>query len=205
MKEATHIKSKSRRSHSRLQAVLDAAAQRFATKGYKATTMRDIATEAGMLPGSLYHYFKSKQDMLLEIYQRAVNGIQTDVDEAVSAKSLPWDRFEAGVIRHIETVLDQTNYAKVMISVLPTDAPEIEKELAALRDRYEKSFAGLIEALPLAADIDRKKLRLIVLGAMNSTQHWYRPGTYSPGEVAQALLTVLKEPLASDLTRPKDS
>ena len=67
-KKETPRSGKAGRSHNRLQAVLDAGAKLFATKGYKATTMRDIASEAGMLPGSLYYHFESKQDLLLEIY-----------------------------------------------------------------------------------------------------------------------------------------
>ena len=62
-KKETPRSGKAGRSHNRLQAVLDAGAKLFATKGYKATTMRDIASEAGMLPGSLYYHFESKQDL----------------------------------------------------------------------------------------------------------------------------------------------
>ena len=131
-KQGAQRGSKSVRSHNRLQAVLDAGAKLFATKGYKATTKRDIAAEAGMLPGSLYYHFASKQDLLLEIYRRAVSDIQARVDTAVEAESTPWDRLEAGVTSHIETILDKSNYAKVMIGVVPDDASGIEAELTVM-------------------------------------------------------------------------
>lgn len=186
---------KSARSHNRLQAVLDAGAKLFATKGYKATTMRDIASEAGMLPGSLYYHFESKQDLLLEIYRQAVSDIQQRLDSAIQAQSDPWDRFETAVTRHIETILDKNHYAKVMIGVVPDDAPGIHKELTALRDDYERTFIDLIDQLPLDKKTDRKMLRLMLIGAINSTQLWYRPGSYSPTDIGRQFVKFLRQPL----------
>ncbi len=183
---------KKTRSNNRLQAVLAAAAELFATRGYKATTMRDIAATTGMRPGSLYYHFESKQDLLLEIYRQAVGGIQRQIDEATHTVSDPWERFEVAVVRHIETILDQSHYAKVMVNVVPEDAPDIRDELAALRDGYEESFFELIEALPLARGVDRKIFRLLVLGALNSTQRWYRTGGSTPTQIGRDFATLLR-------------
>lgn len=194
-KQAAKAATRSKRSHNRLQAVLDAGARLFATRGYKATTMRDIASETGMLPGSLYYHFASKQDLLLEIYKQAVSDIQQRLDAARENHTDPWERFEAGVIAHVDAILGENNYAKVMVGVVPEDAPDISKELTALRDDYEKSFVELIDALPLDRKIDRKMLRLLVLGASNATQLWYRPGGASPTEIGREFVRLLREPL----------
>lgn len=194
-KEATQSDGKQRRSHNRLPAVLDAGAGLFANKGYKATTMRDIASETGMLPGSLYYHFASKQDLLLEIYKQAVSDIQQRLDIARDAHSDPWDRFEAAVIAHIEAILDENNYAKVMVGVLPEDAPDISAELTALRDAYEQSFIELIDELPLDKSVDRKMLRLMVLGASNATQLWYSKGDHSPTDIGREFVKLLRKPL----------
>ncbi len=186
---------KSTRSHNRLEAVLEAAARLFATKGYKATTMRDIASATGMQPGSLYYHFESKQELLLEIYRQAVGGIQQQLDDATCEVDDPWERFDAAVVRHVETVLDRSHYAKVMIGVLPDDAPDIREELAMLRDGYESSFIDIIDDLPLAEDIDKKLFRLTVLGTLNSTQLWYREGNYTPSEVGHNVARFLRQPL----------
>ena len=175
---------------------MDAGAKLFATKGYKATTMRDIASATGMLPGSLYYHFASKQDLLLEIYRQAVSDIEQRLEDAVQGHEDPWQRFEAGLIAHIETVLDKNNYAKVMIGVTPGDAPELKRELTTLRDGYEQRFAALIDALPLQATVDRKMLRLMTLGASNATQLWYRSGKQSATEIGQAFVCLLKQPLS---------
>ena len=63
---------RSPRSDNRVSTLLDAAARLFAEKGYVATSMRDIAQDCGMLPGSLYYHFAAKEDLLVAVYERGV-------------------------------------------------------------------------------------------------------------------------------------
>src|SRR5437764_13543645 len=51
--------------------VFEAAARVFHEKGYESATIQDIADEVGLLKGSLYHYFRSKEDLLFEMIQGA--------------------------------------------------------------------------------------------------------------------------------------
>ncbi|MEL7043665.1 MAG: TetR/AcrR family transcriptional regulator [Pseudomonadota bacterium] len=191
----TATPNKQQRSHSRLGAVLDAGAMLFATRGYKATTMRDIAAEAGMQPGSLYYHFASKQELLQAIYEIAVEQAQTRLDDAIASGKNPQAKFEQAIVCHTETMLDQDNYARVMTGVLPGDAPEIEAELTALRDGYEDSFRRLIKALKLPSKVDKKMLRLFVLGAINATRTWYAPGGKTPRQIGLQIIEILKQPL----------
>ncbi len=56
--------------------VLEAAAQVFARRGYASATVQDVASELGMLKGSIYYYIKSKEDLLF----RVLDGVHDDVD-----------------------------------------------------------------------------------------------------------------------------
>ena len=80
----------------------------------------------------------------------------------------------------------------------PSDAPAAEAELIALRDSYEKRFARLVAALPLARPTDRTLLRLMLVGALNWSQTWYREerGT-SPEKIARRFVALLKANLAA--------
>src|SRR5580692_7559473 len=60
------------RSGSRLPAILDEAARLFAQTGYHDTSIRDIVRATGMLPGSLYCHFASKEDLLVAVYEQGV-------------------------------------------------------------------------------------------------------------------------------------
>ena len=139
-----------RRATSRLPHLLDAAARAFAERGFAAASVRDIVGAVGMLPGSLYCHFATKEALLAAVYREGVDRIGAAVDAAVAPLDDPWQRLEAACVAHLTSLLDQTDYSQVVIRVRPSDAPAAAVELVALRDAYEKRFARLVAALPLA-------------------------------------------------------
>ncbi len=188
----TDSSSKTRRSHSRIQSLLNGAAKLFATKGYKETTMRDIATEVGMLPGSMYYHFNSKQDLLLAVYSQAVIGIKTRLESAIALEDDPWKKLEIAIITHVETILDQNDFARIMIGVIPEKAPEIQQELTVMRDSYEQIFIDIIDDIPLKKGLNKTLFRLMLLGALNSTQIWFHKGAFKPVDIGREFIRYLE-------------
>ena len=76
------------------------------------------------------------------------------------------------------------------------------ERLIAQRDAYEAIFAGLLEALPLAPEVDRHSVRLMLLGALNWTHTWYRPGAQPPEAIARDFLHTLRTGLERPAQRP---
>ena len=185
------------RSDNRLRLVLDAAARLFREKGYASTSMRDIATACGMLAGSLYYHFPSKEALLVAVYGEGVAHIRTAVAATLDRDGDPWERLENACAAHLDALLSGSDYAQVVVRVRPDDAPEVAAELTALRDEYERTFAHAISALPLARSTDRRTLKLMLLGALNWSQTWYRPGRDSPAVVARRFVRLLREPQAT--------
>jgi AcrR family transcriptional regulator len=183
------------RQANRRQDLLDAAARLFARQGFHAASMRDIARAVGMLPGSLYYHFASKDALLLAVYAEGVRRIAERVDTAVARAATPWARLEAACVAHGETLLDGGDYAQVVIRVRPEDCVAMEARLIALRDAHEDRFKALVAALDLAEDVpggaDRQALRLMLLGALNWSQTWSRPGGDSPAAIARRFLALL--------------
>jgi len=185
---------RSPRADNRLAVVLDAAARLFAQRGYAATSMRDIAQAASMLPGSLYYHFAAKEDLLAAVYEAGVREIVAAVRAAAAGETDPWERLEAACIAHLETVLKRSDTAQVLIRVLPEQVPAAAARLKRLRAEYEAVFRELVDALPLAAGSDRRTLRLMLLGALNWTRFWYREeGADSPKVIARRMLRLLRE------------
>ena len=187
------VRARTIREGNRKRALMDAAASMFATQGYAATTMRDIAAAVDMLPGSIYYHFPSKEHLLLAIYREAVEGISARVEAAVAATDDPWNRLEAAATAHLETILDESAYAKVMVQVVPEHAREISTELALARDNYEARFRDLISQLGLPDGVSGSIFRLMMLGALNWAQIWYRPGGITPAEIARNFMQVLRD------------
>jgi AcrR family transcriptional regulator len=187
-----------RRASSRLPRLLDEAARAFAQRGFAAASVREIVEPVGMLPGSLYCHFPTKEALLAAVYEKGVERIGAAVDAAVAPLEDPWQRLEAACVAHLVSLLDQTDYSQVVIRVRPSDAPAAEAELVALRDSYEKRFARLVAALPLARPTDRAMLRLMLVGALNWSQTWYRAGRgATPEKIARRFVALLKSGLAA--------
>lgn len=186
-----------RRVDNRRQALVDAAAHRFGDRGFQATSMRELAKAVGMLPGSVYYHFPSKDELLVEVYRQGVERICRTVQTAVASRCDPWERLEAGCAAHLESLLDGSDYVRVVIRVLPKDAPRVQAELDVLRHSYETVFRELVSDLRLAVPAETHYLRLFLLGAMNWAHIWYRPDRDSPHTIARQLLT-----LVHDSSRP---
>ena len=183
------------RQDNRRQPLLDAAAALFRARGFHAVTMREIAKSAGMLAGSVYYHFPSKDDLLVSVYEEGVRLIADRVEEAYQDTENPWEKLEAACRAHTEMLLDESDYAQVILKVMPEDVPSGEDQLIACRDGYENLFRKLVDDLPLAAAVDRTMLRLTLLGALNSAKNWYRADGMPPGEVATKMIELLKNPL----------
>jgi len=185
------------RQDNRREHLLDAAAGLICRRGYHATSMRDIGRATGMLPGSIYYHFASKEELLVAVYAEGVLRIAERVDGAVAQATDPMKRLEEACVAHLEMLLADSDYAQVVVRVLPEDVPSVSARLTALRDDYEERFRRLIAALapPRAR---RRYLRLTLLGALNGAQAWYRPGGDPPARIARRVVECLREPLGGE-------
>src|SRR4029453_13793755 len=100
---------------SRPDELLDLAATMFAERGLRATTVRDIADSAGILSGSLYHHFSSKEEMVDELLRGFLDWLFERYQEIVATEPNPLERlkglfmtsFEAIAERHAQVVIYQ--------------------------------------------------------------------------------------------------
>jgi AcrR family transcriptional regulator len=175
-------------------ALLAVSARLFAKGGFEATSMRDIASRAGMLAGSMYYHFRSKNDLIEAVYRQGVNEIAAAVDVAVDRARArgPWPRLEAACIAHLETLLADRAHAAVMTADLGRLEPGLRRRLVVLRDGYERRFVDLVANLPLPAGTDRSLWRLQLLGALNWTPTWYRRGGKPPAAIARSIVKALR-------------
>ncbi|MGA8261737.1 MAG: TetR/AcrR family transcriptional regulator [Arenicellales bacterium] len=175
------------RADNRRQALVDAAAAAFREFGYHAASMREVAGRVGMLAGSMYYHFSSKDELLLAVYAEGVRRISQQVQREIRGIDEPGERLRAALEAHLDALLDGSDYVQVVIRVLPKDAPGVENELIALRSDYETLFKNLIDGLDMSNE-KKRYLRLFLIGACNWTQVWYRKGGESPRVIARRLM-----------------
>ncbi|PCH70556.1 MAG: TetR family transcriptional regulator [Rhodobacteraceae bacterium] len=179
--------------NNRRELVLETAAGFFVRKGFNGTSIRDIAKAAGMLPGSLYYHFPSKEALLVAVFEEGVQRISDAVDNALSAcPDDAWARLQIACEAHLATLLQGSDFAHVVVRVVPHDAPGAEQELVILRNAYEARFITLVEALALPPGTDHSLFRLMLIGAMNHAPLWYREGQETPASLARQFITNLR-------------
>ncbi len=191
----TAPKPEARGGESRREALLDTAAAMFAAKGYYGTSIRDIAGAVGMLPGSLYYHFKSKEDLLIAVYRKGVARFEAAINEALaSTEGDPWQAIEAACAAHLSVLLDAGDYARIVNpEFVRSFPPEMLPTLNAERDRYERHFEKLIAVLPLSPETDRWLFKVALFGSLNWSQTWYRKGRYTPRDIAAAFIGMLRQ------------
>ena len=180
------------RQDNRRHLVLEAAAKLFARHGFHGTSMRDIAKAVGMVPASIYCHFPSKSILLLAVYEEGVARIIAGVDAAIADAGTPRVALEAACRAHLEGLLDDSAYARVVVRVLPEDAEDVADAMIALRDAYEDRFRRIIDKLALPPGTDKRQFRLRLLGALNGVQTWYRPGGALPADIATDFVASLR-------------
>jgi AcrR family transcriptional regulator len=175
--------------------LIDKAARLFGERGYGNTSMRDIAAAFGILHGSLYHHFGSKEELFITVYASGVDAFIADVQAAIAPLTDPWDRLETACVAHLEALLTRDSPAATVLADWSSAYTETMRvALVRERDRYERVFGELTDAVELAPGIKRRYFRLGLLGALNGALNWYQPGRDSPAAVARQLFALFHSP-----------
>jgi TetR/AcrR family transcriptional regulator, cholesterol catabolism regulator len=177
------------------EALLDAAIHQFAIAGYDSTTMRDIAAVSGMLHGSIYYHFSSKEQLFLAAHEHAIEHICAAVRKSIDPRADPWTRLTQAAQGYLESMLNDYEYASIIITEFPRKrADDVRDVLISHRQRFEDLFAEIIAEIPLRKGVDPSYFRLAILGMLAWSYTWYRPtGKDSPRVIAKKMVNLLKE------------
>jgi len=174
--------------------ILNVAADLFSKQGYDGTSIRKIAQQAGLLPGSVYHHFASKEDLYITVIKEGLRGVAAAVQAAVAGSTDPWERLELAFTVHVANMVGASTPIQRLTghSLALTGHPGVLAETKEERDAYENMIRQLIEDLPLAARVDKTMLRLFLLGATNWVYLWYQEDKRKPEEIVASLVDMVR-------------
>ena len=164
-----------RRGPDRRRKIVAAASELFAHKGFEGTSIREIAAASGVLSGSLYYHFPSKEDLLFTVHQESLTAMRHEVEAALAGVTDPWARLEEAIVAHCRILLGGSVTRAILTPPRYYNLQGVRK-LIRQRDEYERIFTRLIDELPLKPNCDRHAFRLSMLGAMNWTVFWFNAG-----------------------------
>lgn len=189
--------------------LLDAAARLFREKGFRATTVRDIARAAGMLPGSLHYRYATKESLLLALMERSISRAVAAIREAVAVSKDPLERVRLALSAHLRLLLAGDDAVYVLLYDWRSLTGGAREQMVRLRDRYEAFWDGLLYeaagAGRLRPGVDLKLVRLLGFGAVNWVAQWYSPqGPRAPEQIADAFWAYMAFGVLDEAHRPVD-
>jgi AcrR family transcriptional regulator len=182
---------------SRRDELLKLAATMFAERGLRATTVRDIADSAGILSGSLYHHFKSKEQMVEEVLRDFLDWLFGRYQEIVDTEPNPLERlkglfmasFEAIEDRHAQVVIYQDE-AKRLSSLPQFDFVETRNK--EQRKMWLDLLNQGIEEAYFRPDIDVDLVYRFIRDTTWVSVRWYQPGgPLTAEEVGRQYLSIV--------------
>jgi AcrR family transcriptional regulator len=180
----------------RQQEVIGHAAREFADRGFHATSMQDLATATGLAPGGLYHYFGSKDELLVMICDALMEPLLSQVKEIVAADVSATMQLRAIVRAWMAHVEENTDH--MLVFQQERHVLERGPQWRAVR-RQRKDFETLLSAVLARGEADgefhfadRDLALRALLGMVNHTAQWYRPrGRLTVGQIADGYVELL--------------
>lgn len=167
--------------------VLEAAATVFMDRGFTATSVDDIAEVLGATKGRIYHYYRSKTDIFLDLLTLSMNDLLGRIRPIADRTDLsPSERLRAAARMHALVMMTQSARSRVAVQAtemhLMQDAGAKQRaaleEFVRMRDEYEQYYAAMVEEGIAAGEFRAMPPRLAakpILGALNWINMWFRP------------------------------
>ena len=182
--------------------ILLAAAEVFVERGFDAATTREIGERAGLLSGSLYHHFETKEEMLFALVRDVYSGILASLESMQAAPGSGADRLRLLVeidVRHLIGNLARTTLSLHEFRSLTEEHRAV---IADAEARYAAAVTELIEEGradgSIRPDADPKLARMVVLGAANWVYRWYRAdGEHDTESIAATIASLAVDGLAA--------
>lgn len=177
--------------------VLDAAAQLFVAQGYAATSLRQIASLAGLKAASIYHHFESKDDLFVAVLDEGI-AVMVDAFDGAEATTVGGRtqrrsraaRLERHVRAHLGALFEHGPYTAAHVTAFFTAPPSVRAAVVPTRDSYERLWTVLLaDLLPKSSSKQTRLHRLILFGAMNTTIEWFDPGGDTSLDELAAMIT----------------
>jgi AcrR family transcriptional regulator len=189
----------------RLEEVLQSAANIFFAKGFHATSIEDVARDVGMLKGSLYYYIKSKDDLLFQLLLAGIEDGDAYIAKQIDPESDPVEQLERAVRAQIDYIIEHRVPFGLFLHEFDSLSGKRQHKLISVMSRYNNRFVELVKRGQAQGKLMEGEPWLIVngiLGMCNWLYRWYdtdpasnRANGSNPEQVKQVFLSILLDGL----------
>ncbi|GJF09602.1 HTH-type transcriptional repressor KstR2 [Mycolicibacterium cyprinidarum] len=184
-------------ANTRRDELLALAATMFAQRGLRATTVRDIADSAGILSGSLYHHFSSKEEMVDEVLRGFLDWLFDRYQQIVATEPNPLERLKGLFMASFEAI--ETRHAEVVIYQDEAKRLALQERFAYVDERNKEQRKMWVEVLTqgiaegyFRSDVDVDLVYRFIRDTTWVSVRWYQPGgPLTAEQVGQQYLAIV--------------
>lgn len=180
---------------SRKKQIEHTATALFKTKGFSATSMRDLANALGIEAASIYSHIRSKEEILQRVCFGVAKEFFVAMEAAEASGATATEKLTNAIAAHVQVLTKNTEASAVFLHEWRHLSEPFLGEFLAMRNRYEANFRQLIKKGVESGEFslpDEKFATLTVLSALNWIHTWYKPeGKMQPAEIANNLSAML--------------
>lgn len=185
--------------------IIRSAADLFREKGYRASTLDDIAARLSMSKATLYTYFRAKEEMLAAISRETIEGFTRELGLVLRSSLAPEEKLRRVVRQHVRFVIANRSFLTVFFSEEASLPARLARQLAAQKDHYDKGVESVVLEGIRRGVFREMPPRLVVfglLGMLNWVYKWYNPaGRWGAEEVSAAFLALIEDGLLRSARR----
>ena len=151
--------------------IIEAAVKVFAEKGFFGARVSEIAEEAGVADGTIYLYFRSKDDLLISLFEEKMEGILTALHRTLDEHARPEDKLRCYIVEHLRLVAEQPQLMQVLTIELRQSARFIKEYTPRAFGRLLDTVGSILEQGQTAGvfrqDLDTAVFRRALFGAID--------------------------------------
>jgi AcrR family transcriptional regulator len=171
----------------RLQELMGPAMRIFAERGFHATSMRDLSKASGMSLAGIYHYVRSKHELLFLIQDQCFAEVTSGAERALAPLTDPEERARAFICHHVVFFAGHMDKMKV----LSHEDDELEGTMGERIRKRKRTYVELLTRQLMAVGHDGVTPQVAtyaLFGMMNWIYTWYNPvGSIAPAQLADEL------------------
>ncbi len=166
-----------------------AAAKLFSKKGYNGTSFDEIADMVGLHKSSIFHYFKNKEELLLQVLGTSINEVSVNLENIVSDEGLePEEKLKRAIGNHITLLIKYSHNVNVYFNDLRNLSKRNQSMYLGKREKYETTFENILaemQAKGFFKNLDVSVVSKGLLAMLNWVNKWYREdGLYDLREIS---------------------
>lgn len=176
--------------------ILTVAADLFRQRGYRATTLDEIARRVGVAKPTLYGYFHSKEELLAAIFHRTMSMFERDLMAIRTGGEDPAAQLRRLIRFHVGAVIAERSFLAVFFGEEANLPPRLSRAIRRRKARYDRTVRAMVRDGVRNGTICTSNQRLLVfalLGMANWVYQWYDPaGAWNADTIADGFIALVE-------------